>query len=370
MKKFLFLFLFLIAIVSLSAQSEIAVDAQSPEKFGISKIEADSIYAKVKKLPDESQLSFALIKNGETVYYGIHRKSDSIFSVENHQNVFEIGSISKVFTATLLAGLVQENKVSLTDNINAYLDIPFKGNHKINFQELSNHSSGLPRLPSNLILDFASRNNPYAAYDEEKLKAYLKDTMAIGEVTKRGEFGYSNLGAGLLGYTLSKIEKSDYQTLLKSRITTKYNMNRTTTDRTEIDNDLVPGRNGGTIVPNWDLAILMGAGGIVSSTEDLAKFALAQFDTSNKEMLLTRTKTFDMKEDTSIGLGWFIYRTETGKTIHTHDGGTGGYTSSMLIDCENKNGVVLLSNISALGQGTEKINQLSKSLLSTLGDYK
>jgi len=370
LKNFLFLVLALLTIPFVGAQTTIAVDAQSPEKYDITRIEADSIYDKVKKLPDESQLSFAVIKDGKTRYYGIHRKNDSIFSITNHQSVFEIGSISKVFTATLLAGFVLEGKLQLQDHINSYLDIPFKEDQKVSFQDLSNHTSGLPRLPTNLILDFEHRNNPYARYDETKLKSYLRDTMALSEVTKQGEFGYSNLGAGLLGYTLAQIEKTDYQSLLETRITGKYGMQRTTTNRAEISEFLVPGRNGGTIVPNWDLAVLMGAGGIVSSTEDLAKFTLAQFDIANKEMLMTRTKTVQMNENTSIGLGWFIYTTTTNKTIHTHDGGTGGYTSSMLIDCDSKNGVVVLSNISALGQGTEKVNQISKALLSTLDQYK
>ena len=367
------LFLFFLTLLSLSrvnAQSEIAVDAQSPEDFGITRVEADSIYDKVKKLPDESQISFALIKNGETRFYGIRRKNDSIFSVENHQNVFEIGSISKVFTATLLAYMVLDDKLKLENNINDYLDVRFKADQKISFKSLANHTSGLPRLPTNLILDFEHRNDPYARYDETKLKVYLKDSMALSDDAQPGEFEYSNLGAGLLGYTLSKIKKTDYQSLLESFITNKYGMERTTTDKAEISEVLILGRNNGTIVPNWDLGVLVGAGGIVSSSEDMSKFVLAQFDTNNKEMVLTRKKTAIMNDDTSIGLGWFFYKTLNGKTIYTHDGGTGGYTSSMRIDCEGKNGVVVLSNISALGTGTDKINILSGALLQILDRYK
>ncbi|QCW99175.1 beta-lactamase family protein [Aggregatimonas sangjinii] len=370
MKRYFILFLLLIIVGYSNAQTEVATDAQSPKQFGITRVEADSIFDKVKKLPKESQIAIALIKNGETRFYGIHRKNDSIFSIDNHEKVFEIGSISKVFTSTMLAQFVLEDKVKLTDAINDYLPISFKDDQRVTFQSLANHTSGLPRLPTNLVLDFIHRNNPYAEYDEIKLKTYLKDTMNLAEGIAPGQFEYSNLGAGLLGYTLSQIEKTDYQTLLQNRITNKYGMEHTTADRSEVGALLVPGRNGGTIVPNWDLAILVGAGGIVSSTEDLTKFALAQFDSANAEMVLTRTKTADMKEDTGVGLGWFIYKTDTGQTLHTHDGGTGGYTASMIIDCENKNGVIVLSNVSALGLGTDKINKLSGSLLRTLGDYK
>ena len=370
MRHYFFLFLFALGLSCSNAQKGVAVDAQTPEVFGITRIEADSIYNKVKMLPKESQVAFAIIKNGETRFYGIHRKNDSIFSVDNRESVFEIGSISKVFTATLLAQLVLEDKVKLFDNINDYLDIPFKDNQKITFQGVSNHTSGLPRLPTNLRLDFVHRNNPYAQYDASKLKEYLRDSMALDEHIKPGKFEYSNLGAGLLGYSLAQIEKTNYHTLLQKRITDKYDMVHTTTDRSEIGDLLVPGRNGGTIVPNWDLAVLMGAGGIISSTEDLSKFVLAQFDTQNEALTLTRTKTTDMNENTGIGLGWFIHTTKSNQTLYTHDGGTGGYTSSLVIDCKDKNGVIVLSNVSALGQGTDKITQLSGTLLHTLGDYQ
>ena len=369
MKKYFFLLLFVFITGCSNAQTENAIYAQSPELFGISRVEADSIFEKVKKLPDESQVSFAIIKNGETRFYGIHRKNDSIFSIDNHENVFEIGSISKVFTATLLADFVLEDKVKLSDPINDYLDIPFKDDQKLVFETLSNHTSGLPRLPTNLVLDFIHRNNPYAEYDETKLRAYLKDTMALSEGAKPGEFEYSNLGAGLLGYTLAQIEGTDYESLLRNRILSKYDMVHTTTLKENVTDILIPGRNGGTIVPNWDLAALVGAGDIVSNVTDMTKFVLAQFNEANTELALTRTKTTDMNETTGIGLGWFTY-TKNGKELHTHDGGTGGYTSSMIIDCKSKNGVIVLSNISALGQGTEKINQLSGSLLRTLGNYE
>jgi len=370
MKQYILFVITLLAITYTNAQVELAFDAQSPKEYGITTVEADSVYNKVKKLPDESQLSIALIKNGVVRFYGVHRKNDSIFSVKNHQNVFEIGSISKVFTSTMLAGLLLEDKLQVENYINDYLDIPFKDDQKISFQMLSNHTSGLPRMPTNMIMNFFNGNNPFEDYGAENLKEYLKDTMNLAEFKKPGEFEYSNLGAGLLGYTLTQIEKANYESLLQSRITTKYGLINTTTDRNKIIDLLLLGRNGGTVVPNWDMDVLVGAGGIKSNVEDLSKFALAQFDTANEELNLTRIQTTRVDQNTSVGLGWLIKRTKNDRTLYAHDGGTGGYTSIMTIDCEHKNGVIILSNISALGQGMDKIHKLARSLLNTIDDYR
>lgn len=364
MKKYFNLIIIVFCCSCANSQTETVVNHQDFEKYNLSGAQADSVFKSAKKFANETQLSIALIENGVARFYGVHLSNDSLRSSENHQNVFEIGSISKVFTATLLAGLVLDEKItSLDDNIDSYLDFPFKDNQKLTFKNLANHTSGLPRLPTNLMLSFENRNNPYADYDEVKLITYLTDSLTL---TQKDTVAYSNLGVGLLGYTLSKIANSSYQDLLQSRITSKYEMNHTTVLRSDIKDLLVKGRNGGTIVPNWDLAVLEGAGGILSNVEDLSKFAIAQFDTQNKELELTRTKTVSVNKNMNIGLGWFLQKADYGDNLYFHNGGTGGYTSSMIIDADNKNGVIILSNVSAFSQKSGAIDKLSSSLMRTL----
>ena len=364
MNKYFHLLLTLILFNCANSQTENAVNNQDFEKYHISIEESDSIFQKAKKFPNEIQLSIALIKNGITRFYGVLRSNDTLQSTENYQNVFEIGSISKVFTSTLLAGLVLEETIkSLDDNVNSYLSFRFKDNQELKFEDLANHTFGLPRLPSNLVFSFENRNNPYSEYDETKLITYLTDSLALSKIDT---VSYSNLGAGLLGYTLGKIKNSSYQDLLTSRITSKYKLNHTTVIQADIEDLLIKGRNGGTVVPNWDLAILEGAGGILSNVEDLSKFAIAQFDASNKELELTRKQTAIVDEEMNIGLGWFITKTDLDDTWYSHSGGTGGYRSSMMIDIENKNGVIILSNVSAYSWKSKFIDELSTNLMKTL----
>ena len=73
--------------------------------------------------------------------------------LNNYQSIFEIGSITKVFTANLLAKAVIDNKVKLNENINDYLNIKFKNDISISFKSLANHTSGLPRMPTNFEVE-------------------------------------------------------------------------------------------------------------------------------------------------------------------------------------------------------------------------
>ena len=97
---------------------------------------------------------------------------------------------------------------------------------------------------------------------------------------------------------------------------------------------------------------------------DLSKFAQAQFDNSNEILKLTRKSSFVIGNTSEVGLGWFI-NTKGVKGIQ-HSGGTSGYTSYMVIDTENKNGVIVLSNISAVNPLYINVEDLCYSLMKTL----
>lgn len=187
------------------------------------------------------------------------------------------------------------------------------------------------------------------------------------ELSNKGKYQYSNLGAGLLGYTLSKIENDTYENLLQNKIFSKYDMPNSTTDITSIKGTLVKGLNKeGIEVPNWDLAVLTAAGGIFSTVEDLSHFAVSQFDYTNKELKLTREKTFELNEKMDIGLGWHILKSQSKNLWYWHNGGTGGYSSSMVIDDKSKNGIIILSNVSAFNPNMGNIDKLCFELMKTL----
>jgi len=327
----------------------------------------DSIHNRVKTFPEGTELSIAIIKSGSTEYYGILRQNDTLRYLLNDQSVFEIGSISKVFTSTLLAGYVINNEIGLDDDINDYLDIKLNDNIRLTFKELSNHTSGLPRMPSNILLGaFLNPSNPYKNYDEEKLSDYLVNDLSLS-YEKGIASNYSNLGAGLLSYALSKKTGSDYQRMLKKQIFAKYEMNQSTTIRKEISDQLVPGLDkNGDHTSNWDLGAMIGAGGILSSTRDLSKFAFAQFDSTNLELKLTQKVTFKNSEKESLGLGWFILDYDKEHDWLFHNGRTGGYSSIMILDIESKNAVIILSNVAADHPHSRNIDDMGFNLLNQL----
>ncbi|MBK5195700.1 MAG: beta-lactamase family protein [Proteiniphilum sp.] len=326
---------------------------------------ADLIFSKTKDFPNQTQLSIAIVQNNQTTCYGIVKENDSVKPADNHEKVFEIGSITKVFTSTVLASLVTEKKIKLSDSINSYYPFTFKENRKITFLTLANHTSGLPRLPGNLDLSDAS--NPYKNYTEKELEAYLKTIMTL-ENEPSETYSYSNLGAGLLGYTLGLSQGTSFEELVQKRVFDRYGMTNSFTGSGDIGDRLVKGLNAnGKNTPNWDFDVLSGAGGVLSTTADLTQFAIAQFNPENRELALTRVPTFEASEKMEIGLGWHILQSENEQELFWHNGGTGGYSSSMAVNVADKVAVIILSNVSAFHPASGNIDQLCFELISHTG---
>lgn len=331
----------------------------------ISSDQVEIITDLAKKFPNGVQFSVAIVQDSIAGYYGVERVSDTLTTIENQSAAFEIGSISKVFTASLLANAVVEGSVELTDLANEAFPFEFKDGIELPFVRLSNHTSGLPRVPPGMLLNtLLNRDNPYKKFTGEKLEAYLKEDLKAK--TDTPSYAYSNLGAGLLGYALSKRENMSYGELLQRKILRPLGMKHSSVNRTDLGGLLVKGRNQhGEVVPNWDLGALEGAGAIISTSSDLAKFAQAQFDTEQSAFALTRQKTFTVSESMDMGLGWHILRRDA-KTFYTHNGGTGGYKSCMIVDVENKKSVIVLSNLSAGSPVAGNVDKICFSLAKTL----
>ena len=366
MRKYYYLFIIsLIACQEGKHRNKAQIDSSNRYQE-ISKKQSRLIFENIKELPINTKISFGFIENGSVKFYGVKIDHDSVISVKNHQKVYEIGSITKVFTSTLLAQYVVDGRVNLEDDITDHLQIDIKGNPGISFKQLANHTSGLPRLPSNLETDSFDPENPYKAYDEKHLRQYLLDQIDL-EQSPGERYSYSNLGAGLLGFALEKLDGKSYEQLVQKNIFSKYVMIHTTTQRKSVEHLLIKGLDeNGTEASNWDLSALVGAGGALSTTEDLSKFVLAHFDSSNEALNLTRTKTFTVNQISDIGLAWEIIKRKSGDTWYKHNGGTGGYTSSIIMDIENNNGIIILSNVSAYNSKRSIIEDWSFDLMKSI----
>lgn len=325
---------------------------------------ATIIFKNAKNFPNNTQLSIAVIDNGTATYYGVQIENDKLISVENKDKIFEIGSLTKVFTATVLAQLVTEGKIKLTDKINPLYPFLFKNNTSLSFENLANHTSGLPRLPTNL--DVSDAENPYKNYGAKEIDTYLANQMTLATAENKA-YEYSNLGAGLLGHSLGLSQQTSFDQLLSKTIFKPYKMNRSFTSSKNIESQLVKGLDAdGEVVSNWDFDVLLGGGGILSTVSDLVLFANAQFDPKNKALSRTQSPTFTINNTMKIGLGWHLLKSKKGNDVIWHNGATAGYSSSMVLDVKNKNGIVILSNVSGLSSQNALIDQLAFALLQTV----
>lgn len=193
-------------------------------------------------------------------------------------------------------------------------------------------------------------------------KDYLKNHLQLGNSSSK-TYTYSNLGTGLLGYTLGLSQKTSFQNLVQKEIFDKYGMKNSYTSSKNLDKMLIKGLDkDGKVVSNWDFDVLFAAGGILSTTKDLSKFAIAQFDSKNEALALTREATFKINGQMKIGLGWHILKSKNNNELFWHNGGTGGYSSSMIVDIENEFAVIILSNVSAFSPKMGNIDKLCFAL--------
>ena len=341
-----------------------ANDKKSPESIEIdflSNAQLESLLDTVDDLPPKTQIAIALIEADSVYFVGLRVGENGVDKVENRDSVFEIGSITKVMTSTILAQFSLNNLIQLTDSIGQFLDVAqaFQG---ITLTQLANHTSGLPRLPSNLNL-MQDIENPYQAYNDTLLMEFLnKET--VNQALTSDNYAYSNLGAGLLGYILSSRSKKQFEEVLQAQIFTPLEMNSTTTKKTKIQNYLVRNiDNRGNSIQNWDFQALAGAGAVFSSVYDLSKFMMAHLQSNDEALNLTRQTTFKVDEDLSLGLAWHIFKSKAGKTLFFHNGATGGYTSCLILDVDNKRGIVLLSNLAPLNSKSSRIDELAFMLI-------
>lgn len=323
---------------------------------------AEHLAKTMEGLPYDTQLAVAVVSGDSVDYYGAEQTPDGTRTVRNEGTRFEIGSITKVFTATVLARLATAGELEMENDINDYYPFVFKDSIRLRFRDLSNHSAGLFRLPSNL--DLSNVANPYANYDSVLLENYLTTHLTLADGGP-GNYGYSNLGAGLLGYTLGRVRSVDFRDLLRAEVLKPYGLNHTQTGPAAADSNLVGGRGRlGEAVANWDFGVLFGAGGLRSTARDLARFARAHFDATDAALALTREPTLTVNNRLRLGLGWHILSPGEGKAVrYWHNGGTGGYTSSLMVDPAGRRAVVVLSNLSAFNPETGRIDRLAAQLM-------
>jgi serine-type D-Ala-D-Ala carboxypeptidase/endopeptidase len=264
---------------------------------------------------------------------------------------FEIGSITKVFTATLLADMASDGLVALDDPVSLHLPegvrVPVRG-REITLEDLACHRSGLPRLPKGLLRRALTRerHDPYARVDAAWLDRAVPRTAPRREPGRR--VAYSNYGAGLLGYALARRAGRPFDELVRERIAAPLDLRDTGTD---VDGGRLAGGHSrlGRPVAHWHFDALAGAGGLRSTAADLMAFLRLQAGEPPGALAGVARETQVVRArrgNVGFGLGWMLL--PAGRRLPFdllfHDGGTGGFRSAAAVAPEAKVAVVLLSS--------------------------
>jgi D-alanyl-D-alanine-carboxypeptidase/D-alanyl-D-alanine-endopeptidase len=264
--------------------------------------------------------------------------------------VFEIGSITKVFTSLALADMIERGEVKPDDPVASFLPpgvkVPSRNGRQITLLDLSMQISGLPRLPDNLKP--ADPVNPYVDYDAARLYDFLSRYTLTRDPGQKYE--YSNLGAGLLGQALALKAGMSYEELIRRRILAPLGMTSTSITLPEpLKKRLAPGYDG-SLHPakNWDFAALAGCGALRSTANDMLKFLAANLELTGSPLKAAMRRMRSVRKETGvpdleIAMAWHIL-TRFGGDLYWHNGGTAGYRSFAGYNLEKKEGVVVLCN--------------------------
>ncbi len=276
--------------------------------------------------------------------------------------VFDIGSITKMFTALLLTDMVQHHEVALDDPASKYLPadrvtMPMRNGRQITLADLATHTAGLPLRPTNLTS--SDPLNKYSGYSTDAQFAFLSSYKLPRD--PGSQYEYSNVGFGLLGQVLSLRTGETYSDLLRDRITGPLGMRDTRIDATDemkrrqaigYDEALKP-------APHWDYGALESAGALRSTANDLLKLLDAALGNRKSDLLpamntmLATRRPGGMEPATEIALAWNILR-DGKREIAWKNGSVGGFRAFIGYDPVEKLGVVALANAQT-GAGVDDI---------------
>lgn len=332
------------ALLALSLSSTSAA-AQAPSD--------DAIRAVLKRRVDSGGVKGLVVgvidRDGRqrVVSYGT---SDATGLPLDANTVFEIGSLTKTFTATLFADMVLRGEVALDDPAQKYLPatvkMPSRNGRQITLVDLATHTSGLAKVPSNLKQ--TDPQNPYASYSVQEMYDYLSSYTLPRDPGER--FEYSNTGMGLLGHILALRAGKSYEDLLTERVLVPLRMSSTRITLTpEMRAHFAQGHDkAGGKKQAWDLPTIAGAGALRSNMHDLLLYLAAQRDTTKgplaKVIAMTHRRFHaGPNSNVSVGLAWHQLALPGGTVIY-HSGETGGFHSYFGFNPATGTNAVMLAN--------------------------
>mgnify|MGYP000148725704 CR=1 FL=1 len=295
-------------------------------------------------------MAIGVIANGQTQTFGFGKASAASPQPPDETTLFEIGSVTKVFTALALADMARQGLLSLDDPVGKWLpprvQVPSRDGKEITLAHLATHASGLPRL-GRILEAQAIRNplNPYVEFSIDDLYATLGSARLASVPGMK--YAYSNLGVGLLGHVLARRAETSYEELIQRRICQPLGMRQTRVTLPDAwKSRLAEGHDiDGNPLPPWDIVTLAGCGGLRSNVRDLVRFVQANLGLLSSPLddaiQTTHQPRLDFNPNEAICLGWHLKKAEG---ILWHNGQTGGYHSFVGLRESPPLGVVVLGN--------------------------
>jgi len=303
-------------------------------------------------------LSVAVIKNGKI--YKFHKGELTNGERPNNRTLYEIASLTKTFTGTILAKAILDKKVGLDDDIRKYLpksypNLEFNG-QPITYRNLVTHTSGIPNMFPNKPKIFENPNWDELPFKINELQAgftkkqFLEELHKVKLDTISGlKFGYSNAGANLLGYSLERIYEKSYEDLIKNFILEPLKMNNTYIGISKENRQLLAkGINANGIeMPSRVEKELQAEGGIISTLDDMLKYMQFELETNNPLVQTSHQELLNGKYgDFENGLFWQIFKNGDKPTKIFQNGGAFGTSSWLTVIPETKTGVFIITNVS------------------------
>lgn len=289
--------------------------------------------------------------DGETAFLARGRTRATGGEPVREDTVFEIGSVTKVFTSLLLADQVVTGRVALDEPLPALypgLRIPVRG-RPVTLADLATHTSGFPRLPKGLLRQALRHgDDPYARFTAADLAAALEGVRLRREPNRA--LRYSNFGAAVLGDALARRAGTTYAALLRDRVTGPLGLTDTEVEpRPDQRERCAHGhRSRRRPTPDWSMPALPGMGALHSTAADLAVFVAAQLEPDTTPLAEAIRLTQEPRAGRGprrIGLGWMVMPLgRDGPTSHWHNGGTGGARTFTGYVRDRGVGVVVLTN--------------------------
>ena len=318
--------------------------------WGSIEAEVARLYSPVLAAHPWLEVTIAVVRDRDVRYYSFG--SDHDRAADEH-TVFTINSMTKSFAGLALAKRVVDGELSLDQPVQALVPdhrIPRPSDREITLLDLATHTSGLPRVPSNLV--HPDSEDAYRDYSDDLFFTFLAGFNFPADTALTGtHWDYSNLGYGLLGYVLSSTHHQSFAQMIGDQILAPLAMNETSAFPAPLPADQVvaighKSQDGSVQPPRSGPETMEGSWSIRSTSSDMAKFIQAYLNPPSGS-LGDAINLSQSDERPGLDQGWregFAWEIRLASNTRTKNGGGGGFSSVMFFNRDRKTGLVVLSN--------------------------